>query len=91
MHQPERIRFLVRIGRQPYVSHAAAIDQFLEIESAERPWNRRFGGARSFRSPKHRIYLARPHADRYWFVEGLAVAVALDFEARLKEDKTSSQ
>ena len=68
MHQPQRVRFLVRIGRQPNVGHPAAIDQFLEIEPAERPWNRRFGGARAFRSPKHRIYLARPLADRYWFV-----------------------
>src|SRR5579871_3070540 len=68
MHQSERIRFLIRVGGQPDVSHTAAVDQFLEIESAEWPWGRRFGGARSFRSPKHRIYLARPLADRYWFV-----------------------
>ena len=39
--------FVFRVGRQPDIGHAAAINQFLEIKPAERPWNRRFGGAPS--------------------------------------------
>jgi hypothetical protein len=43
MHEAQRVGFLVAVGRQPNVGHAAAADQFLEIKPPKRPRGGRFG------------------------------------------------
>src|SRR5205814_6280566 len=56
----------VGVGREPDVGHAAAVDQFLQIESAKLARRGRGAGAGLFGGPEHRAYLSRGCASRYW-------------------------
>ena len=66
VHAAQGVGLLALVGRQPDLGHAAAVDEFLQIESAKRPRRGCLVGSRLVCGAKHRFCLSRRRTFCHW-------------------------